>query len=372
MLEMELSKECWHGILHFLDIYAKANPNDAVVIGYSPECKLLYAALAVACKLKKLKSYGFGFQPVRDQRFSENLAKINDSVECPEENKIILLTLELHTRSHEEKLVQFINNNPDRKVLVFQLMNACEDLFGQALITPPETINSINNYLINKLSGKRIIRISSELGTDLEVEFHPKYRWLSNRGMGEVNKITHLPSGEVATYPANLNGIFVANFAINVNLKLPFDARIGDTPVTLHIRNNKVEGYNVNDHTIHNFLERCFKVDNCNLVGEFGIGTNIGIHKPISLNSQINERTTGLHLGFGQHNQSLDLVKYTCPIHLDLISNFGVIDTGNEQIDLETLNELDLSNIPTSMHVEEGDCCGEKVIGKMNFLSSVR
>ncbi|WP_217442155.1 hypothetical protein, partial [Myxococcus sp. CA039A] len=90
-------------------------------------------------------------------------------------------------------------------------------------------------------------------------------------------------------------------------------------------------------------------------------GTNGGLGEFISMNSHINERHPGVHLGFGQHNQSIHVLDYYSPIHMDLISPGGQVWVDDDQVPLDLLN-LKPSQVPHPKLVFnediDGNCCG--------------
>jgi hypothetical protein len=97
-------------------------------------------------------------------------------------------------------------------------------------------------------------------------------------------------------------------------------------------------------------------------VGELGFGTNQGVREYVSMNSHINERSPGVHLGFGQHNQSIYVGNYDCDVHMDMIASDGLIWVDDSPTPIN-LRELAPSNgvHPTLGVMDEdidGDCCG--------------
>jgi hypothetical protein len=118
------------------------------------------------------------------------------------------------------------------------------------------------------------------------------------------------------------------------------------------------------------FLQQCFKTHCAYNVGELGFGTNRMIEIPIALNSHINERKPGIHLGFGQHNQDPGIVTYQCQIHLDLVASGGLmwVDDDSDPIDLLTFRPTLVDHpskfrdedvfSPDLNDLEVEDCCG--------------
>jgi hypothetical protein len=68
-----------------------------------------------------------------------------------------------------------------------------------------------------------------------------------------------------------------------------------------------------------------------------------------------------VHLGFGQHNQSIYIMEYDCPIHMDMIASGGRVwaDGAQEPVDLRDFAPSTGTH-PTLVLDEDidGDCCG--------------
>ncbi len=118
---------------------------------------------------------------------------------------------------------------------------------------------------------------------------------------------------------------------------------------------------------IEQFIGRCY----ARHVGEFGLGTNPGIGDFIAYNSHINERRCGLHLGFGQHNQSLKRVSYVADVHLDLITRGALVwvDDDAEPIDLTRVGPTGVAHPADVLDKDiTTDCCGIG-LGQLRSLS---
>jgi hypothetical protein len=89
---------------------------------------------------------------------------------------------------------------------------------------------------------------------------------------------------------------------------------------------------------------------------ELGFGTNAGVVSAVKENSHINERCPGVHIGFGQHNQTDKLTGYFCDIHIDLISQGGLIWVDNDKTPID-LEQLVPSYNPHPLQYNEEDVC---------------
>jgi leucyl aminopeptidase (aminopeptidase T) len=230
----------------------------------------------------------------------------------------------------------------------------------------PGLLSALNGGMLNRMMPASRLHIGSTSGTDLDVEIDSsRYRWVSNRGVRKDGAFLVLPPGEVSTYPANVNGILVADGAFNLNAYTAADARLAGRPVTIEIENGRVVHASCDDPRLTRLVARCRAMDNGDRIGELGFGTNVGTTGFIPMNSHINERHPGVHLGLGQHGQPAEAVPYRSDIHLDLITSDSVVTVdGRTRIDSRELERFARERHPEPLagriHGEDidGDCCG--------------
>jgi leucyl aminopeptidase (aminopeptidase T) len=263
------------------------------------------------------------------------------------------MTFELDTMSHIDVFRDALASYDQTRYLVIRARSACAELFSQALRIGPRELSALNASILEHCMPARALRVTSSNGTDLQVQLDgQRHKWISVRGRSHPGSFTLLPAGEVATSPASINGVLVADFAIHVNLVTSLDVRLQDHPVTVVIEDGQAVDYHCGNDDVSRFLDSCFSVKGRLVVRELGFGTNVAIKNATRWNSHINERKAGIHLGFGRNNEmTLDDV---APIHLDLIAAGGrVWVDGNPAA-------LDLDNIAPSLrdhplNVEDAD-----------------
>lgn len=158
----------------------------------------------------------------------------------------------------------------------------------------------------------------------------------------------------------------MADFAINVNMQYDGDVRLERHPVTVDIEGGVLTKFSCESPEISVFLTGCFSRDNATRVGELGFGTHKAVTIAVSENSHLNERVPGVHIGFGQHNQSVNATGYDCDIHVDLCAKGGLIWFGDseEPMDLQDVKPSGNAH-PILVNSEdvfsddaEEDCCG--------------
>ncbi|MBO9424715.1 hypothetical protein J7444_08280 [Labrenzia sp. R4_1] len=361
-------ESAWVGVHSLLNNYVGIEDGDHIILVYSEECLKQVSLVSLFLRNAGMKTTSIPMSPLIDRGFSSRLESALPNFE-EVDNRLVVLTFERETMSHDRELRQALAPFPPDQCMVFRSISTCDELFTHALQPSPLELSALNTTILENCMPAKRIELWTDGGTDLVVQINSdRHRWISNRGHWREGSFVILPAGEVATYPTSVDGVLVADFAFNVNALTEQDSRLHENPITVEISNGRAVNYHCNNADIMNFLDDCFTKYCAFNVGELGLGTNVSIERPISLNSHINERKPGIHIGFGQHNQG-DAVDYRCDIHLDLICNGGYLKTDRNVT-------IDLSNVQPSSSVhpqrtrdedvfspliddlEIDDCCG--------------
>ncbi|MBN9981859.1 MULTISPECIES: hypothetical protein [Rhizobium] len=364
-----ISEIAWRGVNVLLDEYVQINTEDHVIIAFSPDSGEAAAWVSAALAMRGVIANRVPMIPLTDPDFALRFTAILPPTEAIS-GRLVVLTFERETMSHDEVIRRALAHFNRDQCAVFRSISSCEELFSTALLATPEMLSGINTTLLERCMPAERLRITARGGTELLVGINStRHRWISNRGRWRPGNFVILPAGEVATYPASISGILVADFAFNVNALTERSARLVEHPVTVWIEDNRAVRYECDDAEVSHFLDQCFNTYCAHNVGELGLGTNYHIKSAIALNSHINERRPGVHLGFGQHNQGPG-VEYQCNIHLDLIASGGKlwVDDDREPIDLENISPSSAPHpsrtrdedvfSPRIDELDIDDCCG--------------
>lgn len=362
-----LDTEVWAGVQRLLTDYAELEDGDDVVIAYTPDSRESAALVGVACEQRGVSVSFIPMRPLSDRGFPERLAARVPHVRT-RSGKCLFLTFEKDTMSHHGEIRAFFSSYDPTKYRVIRAINAGRDLFATGLASSPRELSALNTSLIERLMRAEHLSIETDQGTKLVVQLdNQKFRFVSNRGLAQPRQFVIIPAGEVATFPAHISGKFIADFALNVNMLYDGDARLHKHPVTAWVDDGRLQDFECDDDDVRRFLDECFGRKNARFVGELGFGTNRAVKTAVYENSHLNERVPGVHLGFGQHNQTNETAGYACDVHVDLCAKGGKIwlDGENEPIDLEALTpsfnphpDMVRDEDVFSEEIQVSDCCG--------------
>jgi len=175
------------------------------------------------------------------------------------------------------------------------------------------------------------VRARTAAGTDIVADLNPNYKWLKTSGIISRNKWGNLPGGEVFTTPGEVNGVFVIDGVVGDYLCAKY-GDLRETPLTIHVKRNRLtEATCANRELQDEFWRYTHTDENSDRVGEFAIGTNIGLHGVIG-NILQDEKIPGVHIAFGNPYGAHTGADWDCSTHIDVVGTKFDIWADDRQI----------------------------------------
>lgn len=360
----------WEGVDRLLTDYAQIEDGDDVIVAATSDSAGPAIWVSAALEARDVPVRRVWMDPLHDPDFGGELAR---SLPTEIRRRLVVITLERDTMSHAATLARAMARYPAERRATIRIISASAELFAGPMRATPGDLTRRNAVILDLLANSDGCAVTTDGGSELSIRLDPTYRWISNRGLARPGANVILPPGEVATYPASIQGRFVADFAFNVNAITDRDARLNDRPVTIELEDGRAVSWTCDDASVQAFLDECFGREHATRVGELGFGTNPFVVEPIPHNSHVNERRPGIHLGFGQHNQTDTKTGYSCPLHLDLIARGAVLTVDGTSVNLDRLTapaDIEHPVFPADQDVfapdEDGDCCGVLTDGRLH------
>jgi leucyl aminopeptidase (aminopeptidase T) len=225
---------------------------------------------------------------------------------------------ELRTRM---QLTDVVNR---RKIRHAHMINIDRRIMREGMRADFNKVDQLSSKVLDIARKARFIRATTPAGTDVTGELNRNYRWIKTSGIISPNKWGNLPGGEIFTTPGEVNGVFVIDGVVGDYLC----AKYGDLrehPLTLRVLKNRL----TEAHCAHRELEDEFwsytHTDaNSDRVGEFAIGTNIGVHDVIG-NILQDEKIPGVHIAFGNPYGAHTGADWFSSTHIDVVGrNFDI------------------------------------------------
>lgn len=192
-------------------------------------------------------------------------------------------------------------------------------------------IKEINAKILSQVSHAKKAHVTTDLGTDLHVDFHPDWKWINCDGNIQPGQWTNLPDGEVFTCAYQANGMIVVDGVLGDYMSSKFGP-IAKTPLTLKVENGRMVSVSCpNKELEKEVLEYTKQDENANRLAEFAIGTNIGLDRLVGILLQ-DEKFPSVHVAFGHGYAEKTGSSWTSSAHLDMVITKTTIDVDGKRI----------------------------------------
>jgi leucyl aminopeptidase (aminopeptidase T) len=198
------------------------------------------------------------------------------------------------------------------------MVNITKQIMRDGMRADFREVDRISLQVIEIARAAALVRARTPAGTDLTAEMNPDYKWLKTSGIISQHTWGNLPGGEIFTTPGEVNGTFVVDGVVGDYLC----AKYGDlhaNPLTIRIKGNRLTEAHCANHALEDEFWRYTHTDeNSDRVGEFAIGTNIGVRDVIG-NILQDEKIPGVHIAFGDPYGSYTGAQWNCSTHIDVV-----------------------------------------------------
>ena len=221
-------------------------------------------------------------------------------------------TNELRTRM---QMTDVVNR---RKMRHAHMVNIDRRIMLQGMRADFGEVDRISTQVWSMASKAREIRATNPAGTSLVAQFSPRLRWLKTSGIISPNKWGNLPGGETFTTPERVDGTFVIDGVVGDYLCEKY-GDLGATPLTIFVEDSRLrEAHCANRELEREFWNYCHTDAFSDRVGEFAIGTNIGVRDVIG-NILQDEKIPGIHIAFGNPYGAHTGADWYSSTHIDVV-----------------------------------------------------
>jgi aminopeptidase len=215
-----------------------------------------------------------------------------------------------------------------RRMRHAHMVNITPEIMTQGMRADFEAVDRLSQAVLDKVREATYVRATTPAGTDLHAQLSPDYRWFKTSGIISTEKWGNLPGGECFTAPGEVNGVFVVDGVVGDFLCKTYGL-LQDQPLTLHIEGNRlVKATSANKALERDFWAYTHTDENSDRVGEFAIGTNIGVERVIG-NILQDEKFPGIHIAFGDPYGAHTGAPWKSSTHIDVVGLEFSIWLGN-------------------------------------------
>ena len=222
-----------------------------------------------------------------------------------------------------------------RRMRHAHLVNITPEIMLQGMRADFKAVDALSQSVLDRVRAATYVRATTAAGTDIHAQLNPNYKWFKTSGIISTEKWGNLPGGECFTAPGEVNGVFVVDGVVGDYLCARYGI-LRDTPLSIAIENNRIVRIScANKQLEQEFWAYTHTDENSDRVGEFAIGTNIGVHQVIG-NILQDEKFPGIHIAFGDPYGAHTGAPWKSSTHIDVVGlgfNIWLGDAdGEEQI----------------------------------------
>ena len=205
-----------------------------------------------------------------------------------------------------------------RRMRHAHMVNITPQIMCDGMRADYELVDRLSQKVLEKARKARFIRATTAAGTDIRADLNPEYNWLKTSGIISRDKWGNLPGGEIFTTPGEVSGRFVVDGVVGDYLCAQYGL-LEEAPLTIEIRGNRIVSCSSKNRDLLRDFEAYTHTDeNSDLVGEFAIGTNIGVTRVIG-NILQDEKFPGIHIAFGNPYGEHTGAAWRSTTHIDVV-----------------------------------------------------
>jgi aminopeptidase len=215
------------------------------------------------------------------------------------------------------------------------MVNITEEIMCQGMRADFDLVDRLSQKVLDRVRRATRIRATTAAGTDITAEMNPGYKWFKTSGIISPEKWGNLPGGECFTSPGEVNGTFVVDGVVGDWLCARYGL-LEETPLHIEIVANRIKSCtSANKRLESDFWAYTHTDENSDRVGEFAIGTNLGVKRVIG-NILQDEKFPGIHIAFGNPYGEHTGAPWRSGTHIDVVGlGFNIwleSELGSEQI----------------------------------------
>ncbi len=300
--------------------------NEKVTLITDRSCMAIAASIAVELDDLGCEWQGFVLEELAPRPLTGMPLEILEDMESSQVSIFAVEVQPNELRSRME-MTDVVNR---RRMRHAHMVNITPEIMLQGMRADFAEIDKLSQAVLERVRKATYVRATTPAGTDIHAQMNPDYRWFKTSGIISTEKWGNLPGGECFTAPDEVNGVFVVDGVVGDFLCKEYGLLV-DQPLTIHIEGNRiVRASSPNKKLEKDFWNYTHTDENSDRVGEFAIGTNIGVERVIG-NILQDEKFPGVHIAFGDPYGAHTGAKWKSSTHIDVVGLRFNIWLGNAQ-----------------------------------------
>ena len=314
LLGVEFPAEFAEGARNAVTTCLRIAPDEKVTLITDRSCVAIAASLAV--ELDRLGCRWNGF--VLEELAERPLVGMPEAVlEDMESSQVSIFAVEVQPNELRSRM-QMTDVVNRRRMRHAHMVNITPEIMTQGMRADFNEVDKLSQAVLDRVRKATYVRATTPAGTDLHAQMSAEYKWFKTSGIISTEKWGNLPGGECFTAPGEVNGVFVVDGVVGDFLCKEYGL-LEKTPLTIAIEGNRIARVSCENKKLEReFWAYTHTDENSDRVGEFAIGTNIGVERVIG-NILQDEKFPGVHIAFGDPYGAHTGAKWKSSTHIDVV-----------------------------------------------------
>jgi aminopeptidase len=324
---MAFDPEMTPGARNAVNVCLRIQPSEKVTVITDEACREIAASIVHELDQLGAPYHVFVLEEVTSRPMLDMPAAILDDMESSDVSIYAVQAQpnELRTRMQMTDLVN------RRKMRHAHMVNIEKRIMLEGMRADYLKVDELSKKVWQIATDAHSVRARTAAGTEITATLNKNYKWVKTSGIISVNKWGNLPGGEVFTTPGEVNGTFVIDGVVGDYLCAKY-GDLRETPLTIRVEGSRlVEVDSPSRELKEEFWKYTHTDENSDRVGEFAIGTNIGLRGVIG-NILQDEKLPGIHMAFGNPYGAHTGADWWSGTHIDVVGRDFDIWADEQQI----------------------------------------
>ena len=331
LLSLAYPSEFTPGARSAVETCLRIDPAEKVTLITDRVTEQIGASLAAQLAARGCEWNAFVLEDLAARPLTDMPAAVLDDMETSQVSIFAVLVQANELRSRMQ-MTDVVNRRHMRHA---HMVNITPEIMCQGMRADFNRVDRLSQNVLERVRQATRIRATTAAGTNITAEMNPNYKWFKTSGIISPEKWGNLPGGECFTSPGEVNGTFVVDGVVGDWLCARYGL-LAETPLTIEITGNRiVRCSSVNKQLEADFWAYTHTDENSDRVGEFAIGTNLGVERVIG-NILQDEKFPGIHIAFGNPYGEHTGAPWRSGTHIDVVGlRFNIwieTEAGEEQI----------------------------------------
>lgn len=315
------------GARNAVNVCLRIQPSEKVTVIADDACREIAASIVHELDRLGAPYHAFVLEEITARPMADMPQVILDDMETSDVS-IYAVQAQQNELKTRMQMTDVVNR---RKMRHAHMVNIEKRIMLEGMRADYGKVDELSKKVWEIASAARAVRCRTAAGTDITADLNKDYKWIKTSGIISVNKWGNLPGGEVFTTPGEVNGTFVIDGVVGDYLCAKY-GDLQDNPLTIEVRKNRLVAVKSSNQELQDEFWRYTHTDeNSDRVGEFAIGTNIGL-KGVIGNILQDEKLPGIHMAFGNPYGAHTGADWWSGTHIDVVGRDFDIWADDQQI----------------------------------------